>query len=68
MLRSLRLFVLCVHQTPPPAKLLKLLDDATSSSDKISDPEVISSTAADTACNALVNIHSTRAGTQGLPQ
>ena len=51
-----------VCQMPSPAQLLN-----TAITDSVSDTDVITSAAADTACNALVNFPRMRAGTPKLP-
>ena len=67
VLRSLQPYGLCVHQAPPPTNLLNTQVTNESNSDSVSGTDVITSTAADTACNALINVPSMRAGTPKLP-
>ena len=55
------------HQTPPPTELPNMSVDNTTNSDNVEGPEVITSTAADTACNALVSVPDMRAGTPKPP-
>ena len=57
----------CVCQTPPPIRLPSTSVTNSSNLDSISDTDVTSNTTADIACNALINVPSTRAGTPKLP-
>ena len=52
-----------IHQTPPPTESPNTSVNNSSSLDSVSGTDVITSTAADTACSALVNIPSMRATT-----
>ena len=67
VLRSPPPYGLCVCQTPPPTNLLSTQITNESNSDSVSGTDVITSTAADTACNALINVPSTRTGTPKPP-
>ena len=67
VLRSLLPHRLCVHQMPSPTELPNTSITNSSNPDSVSGSDVITSTAADTACNALINVPSTRAGTPKAP-
>ena len=67
VLRSPPPFGLWVCQMPSPTQLLNTTITDKSNSDSVSGTGVITSTAADTACNALVNVPRMRAGTPKLP-
>ena len=56
-----------VCQTPSPTQLLNTAITDELNSDSVSGTNVITSAAADTACNALVNVPRMRAGTPKLP-
>ena len=56
-----------VCQMLPPTQLLNTTITDESNSDSVSGTDVITSAAADTACNALVNVPRMRAGTSRLP-
>ena len=66
VLRSPPPFGLNVQQTLPHTELMNISNNVTSVSHDVSGPEVIYSSAADTACNALINVPSTRTGTPKL--
>ena len=51
----------------PPAQLINTSLADTSNSDSVSGTNVISSNAADTACNALISVPKTRAATPKPP-
>ena len=54
-------------QMPSPTQLLNTMITDKSNSDSVSGTDVITSTAADTTCNALVNVPRMRAGTPKPP-
>ena len=58
---------LCVPQTLLPTESPNTSVNNSSNSDSVSGRDVITHTAADTACNALVNVPSMRAGTPKWP-
>ena len=66
VLQSPPSFGLCVWQTPPAQLINTSLAD-TSNSDSVSGTNVISSNAADTACNVLIIVPRMRAVTPKLP-
>ena len=59
-------FGLCIWQTPP-ARLINTSLADTSNSDSVSGTNVISSNAADTACDVLISVPKMRAATPKLP-
>ena len=67
VLRSPPPFGLWVCPMLPPAQLLNTPITDESNSNSVSGTDVITSAAADTACNALVNVPTMRAGTPKLP-
>ena len=67
VLRSLPPYGLHVQQIPLPPGSLNISVDSTTNSNNVSGSEVITHTAADTACNALVSVPSMRAGTPNPP-
>ena len=67
VLRSPPPFGPCVWQTPSPAQLANTTLTDKLISDSVSGRDVITSVAADTACNALINVPRTRAATPMPP-
>ena len=67
VLRSPPPFGPCVCQMPSPAQLANTTLTDKPNSDSVSGTDVITSVAADTACNALINVPRMRAATPMLP-
>ena len=66
VLRSPPPFGPCVWQMPSPAQLANTLTDKPNS-DSVSGTDMITSVAADTACNTLINVPRMRTATPMLP-
>ena len=67
VLRSPPPFGPCVWQMPSPAQLANTTLTDKPNSDSVSGTDVITSVAADTACNALINVPRMRAATPKPP-
>ena len=67
VLRSPPPFGPCVWQMPSPAQLANTTLTDKPNSDSVSGTDVITSVAADTACNALINVPRMRAATSKPP-
>ena len=67
VLRSLPPFGPCVWHTSSPAQLVTNISTNKSNSDSVSDMDVITSVAADTACNTLTSVPRTWAATPMPP-